>query len=408
MLYSISQIAGKLNLARSTLLYYERIGLVRPRRDPKNQYRRYSEKDLETLALLKQLQKAGFSLKEAAGVMEGRLDPVMLGQRYHALDRDIRVMSAAKEVVRALYTHCTGHAPAAALEDGSGESWYAGFERLGTGVCDGWLKRLGLTEKQRFYVRWITRNLGDNKDYMDDFFTVFEAMKRQGPGSDASTLKAFNAIPDKNRHQIRTILDIGCGKGVQTMALARNSHANILAVDTHQPFLEHLDQAASRSGFGSRVRTANMSMTDLDIEPGSVDLIWAEGSAYLMGFENALVDWKPVLRRKGFLFVSEAVWLTREPPEELRAYWDMEYPDMKDAATREEQAEAAGYTILSGFILPKEDWQTFYDDMTRCADAVIKEKGITPAIAALKKEIRMARQYGDDFSYLCLLLQRKD
>ena len=51
------------------------------------------------------------------------------------------------------------------------------------------------------------------------FYSIFENIPRQGPGTKASTLKAFSAI--KTLPQDAQILDIGCGKGVQTSLPAR-------------------------------------------------------------------------------------------------------------------------------------------------------------------------------------------
>ena len=48
-------------------------------------------------------------------------------------------------------------------------------------------------------------------------FTLFEGLDRKGPGSDACTNRMFNipSPPPDSR-----ILDIGCGAGSQTLALA--------------------------------------------------------------------------------------------------------------------------------------------------------------------------------------------
>ncbi len=70
------------------------------------------------------------------------------------------------------------------------------------------------------------------------FFELHKDLPREGPGDEASTLKAFammEGLPSNPR-----ILDVGCGPGMQTIDLARHTGASILAVDTHQPFLDEL------------------------------------------------------------------------------------------------------------------------------------------------------------------------
>ena len=65
------------------------------------------------------------------------------------------------------------------------------------------------------------------------FHELFEALPRQGPGLDESTRHALGLLPPLGPDQ--SILDIGCGSGVQTLELARRSR-RITATDLHRPF----------------------------------------------------------------------------------------------------------------------------------------------------------------------------
>ena len=94
------------------------------------------------------------------------------------------------------------------------------------------------------------------------FFTVFEGLPRQGPGSDMCTARAFNLIPDLPRNT--SILDIGCGSGMQTLALARLCpDATITACDIYQLFLDDLQGRATNEGLDARIQTLCASMDDL-------------------------------------------------------------------------------------------------------------------------------------------------
>lgn len=64
MMYKISEIAELTGLSRSTLLYYERINLVSPDKNGSNDYRIYSEKDVEELRKICVYRDMGLSLKE--------------------------------------------------------------------------------------------------------------------------------------------------------------------------------------------------------------------------------------------------------------------------------------------------------------------------------------------------------
>ncbi|MBI9089671.1 MAG: MerR family transcriptional regulator [Desulfobacterium sp.] len=404
---SISKACRILGVARSTLLYYERMGMVAPGRNPDNGYREYSQEDMERLLQVRQLKQAGFTLKESVAVMEGTLDPDLLLKRYSALGQEIETMTMAKEVVKSLLISVTGEPPSGDGDAGRrGQNWHAEFEQQGAEAHFAWLKRLGFSEKESLYIRWVTRNISNGGQYMENFFKIFEQMKRQGPGSRASTLKAFEAIP--GHRDIKTILEVGCGKGESSITLAQESDARITAVDNHQPFLDHFGNQTKQLGYKEQITTKNMSMFDLDFPHPSFDLIWSEGSAYFMGFEKALKEWRPLINKQGFLFVSDAVWLTDQPAKACRDYWKIEYPTMTDVETRKAQAREQGYEILSSFILPRQDWQAFYDDMETCTQRAVKELGMTQTFEKIIKEIEIDRTHGEEYGYICLLLQRKD
>ena len=68
------------------------------------------------------------------------------------------------------------------------------------------------------------------------FYRIYDALPRGGPGNIESTRKAFELLPDLPDKP--KILDIGCGKGIQTIELAKISDGRIVAVDNHRPFLD--------------------------------------------------------------------------------------------------------------------------------------------------------------------------
>ena len=99
---SMARACDMVGVARSTLLYYERAGIIKPDRNPTNGYRNYSQDHIHTLVLIRQLKKAGFSLKEADAIMKGHLDPDLVLSRFHALEQEIRELKSALEMVKAL------------------------------------------------------------------------------------------------------------------------------------------------------------------------------------------------------------------------------------------------------------------------------------------------------------------
>ncbi|MCW7753450.1 MerR family transcriptional regulator [Desulfobotulus sp. H1] len=404
-MYHVSDITRRLGIARSTLLYYQRIGLVSPARDEQNGYRIYSESDLERLVTIRCLQRAGFSLTQCQRCIEGKMDTAMLREQLLVIEREILHLKTAERMLRALCQRTEGKAPPQTPETDPLRHWHAAFEKQSAQAHLKWLQALGFSEKTATQIRCVSRNMENHEVYMEDFCKVFETMKRQGPGSRQATLSAFRKI--ENSAAIRNILEIGCGKGETALTLAEVSEAHITAVDNHGPFLHALTTKFTEKNLSRRIQPLVASMLSLPFENRSFDLIWCEGAAYIMGFEKALATWKKFLIPNGHLFVSDAVWLTSSPSAPCKELWDVEYPDMRSLEERCRQAEKAGYLVVDAALLPRQDWQDFYDDMEKNLLDLEDSLGESPVFQDLKKEIAMNRQYGNEYGYACLLLQKK-
>ena len=135
------------------------------------------------------------------------------------------------------------------------------------------------------------------------------------------------------------------------------------------------------------------------------DLIWAEGSAYSIGFENALRRWRPLLRAGGCLVVTELVWFVAEPSARARAFFADEYPDMRDEATRIAQARSAGYDLRGAFRLPAGDWHAYYAGLEVPLRDAISRRGELAIYAAIRREREIYEAFGNEYGYLCLVLQ---
>jgi SAM-dependent methyltransferase len=171
------------------------------------------------------------------------------------------------------------------------------------------------------------------------------------------TRQAYRLLPPLDRPNI---LDLGCGPGVPTLELARLSRGVVTGMDTHQPYLDELTASANRAGLSEHIRTINRSMRDLDFPPGSFDVIWAEGSIWIVGFENGLREWRALIRPRGFLVVHEWIWPDNNPPEEVRAHWAEMNPGIKTLAASLEIVAASGYHLIGHFLLPENAWWAAY------------------------------------------------
>ena len=122
--------------------------------------------------------------------------------------------------------------------------------------------------------------------------------------------KAFQLLP---RLENPSILDVGCGSGVSTMELAKLCDCRIVAMDIDEHALDRLDAKIKKAGLSHRMRTLKRSMLDMDFPEQSFDIIWSEGSIYVVGFEKGLREWSRFLKPKGFLMVHDETGTIDEP-----------------------------------------------------------------------------------------------
>ena len=158
------------------------------------------------------------------------------------------------------------------------------------------------------------------------------------------------------------VLDIGCGTGAQTLVLADSSPARIVAVDIHAPFIDALNLKAQELGIADRLEARVADMRRLDFAGASFDLIWCEGTIYNMGVEAGLRDWRRLLRRNGNVALTEVCWRKPGAPAACAAFWNREYPAIRDTSALLEAIEGCGYETLKHFPLPASAW---WDDYYR-------------------------------------------
>lgn len=71
MTYTISEIAAKFGLSRSTLLYYDKIGLLSPRERSGADYRIYTDEDYRLMEEIARLRNAGIPLRAIRKLLAG-------------------------------------------------------------------------------------------------------------------------------------------------------------------------------------------------------------------------------------------------------------------------------------------------------------------------------------------------
>jgi ubiquinone/menaquinone biosynthesis C-methylase UbiE len=238
--------------------------------------------------------------------------------------------------------------------------------------------------------------------------SMFEELPRQGPGSDESTAYACSFIPPDRKQG--KILDIGCGSGMQTLTLARICpDCLITASDIHQPFLDELTIRAKNAGLDGRIVTCQASMDNLPFDEGSFDVIWAEGSVFIIGLSTALRYWKKFLKTNGYLVFSDCTWFTDFPSGECRNFFNELYPDMTSESGTEEIIRSSGYSVIGSFRLPDADWwNQYYSPLTDRIEMLKEKYANNPdarlIIHGLEREMEIHRKYSQEYGYSFFIL----
>jgi SAM-dependent methyltransferase len=242
------------------------------------------------------------------------------------------------------------------------------------------------------------------------FWKLHADLPQQGPGSDASTRRALSLIPDIPSR--RRILDLGCGPGRQSLELARETGGHVTAVDQLQPFLDQLDSRAVAEQLEPQIETVNGSMEDLPYADESFDLLWSEGAIYNIGFLDGLRSWRRLLGPGCSLAVTEATWLTMDPPEPILSFWNTHYPAMQSHDANQRAVAEAGYRLLGDFVLPEVEWWDDYYTLIEERIAVLRKErsdaAWVQALEAHEEEISIVRQCGGSFGYVFYVMQKTD
>ena len=256
-----------------------------------------------------------------------------------------------------------------------------------------------------------------NPNHVATFFDLHRNNPREGPGDQASTARALAAaVKTVGADRIETVLDLACGPGMQTRHLAELlPAARITALDIHAPFVTEVRNWIDHNQLDHRVTAVQGDMRKPPVAPGSIDLLWCEGAAYMLGVEAALTTWRPLLRgadlgsaSNGIVAFSEPVFLRDDLPPAVIENW-AEYPPMTNLQGIAYWVAQADYNLLDSFVMPSAAWEAYYVPLQRRVVTLRDKYATDPerlsVIEEGQQEIDAWRNYGEYFSYAFIVAQ---
>lgn len=168
-MWTIGQVAKKYALSRSTLIYYDRIGILSPSaRSPAN-YRLYSQQDLQRMERIRLFRGTGLPLEAIASLLEKEDEDRVLENRLYAINAEIQALRQQQKVILQLLEMEATHArvmtkdawvallAATGLDEAGMWKWHAEFEKAAPEAHQDFLESLGIEPEEITAIRAWSR-----------------------------------------------------------------------------------------------------------------------------------------------------------------------------------------------------------------------------------------------------------
>lgn len=156
-----------------------------------------------------------------------------------------------------------------------------------------------------------------------------------------------------------SVLDIGCGSGGATIALARDhGAASVIGIDVEGPVCAHARERVARAGLGDRIEIRQVEPGPLPLADGAVDIVFSKDSIVHIPDKEALAaDVFRVLRPGGWFVASD--WLIAhdgEPSPEMAAYLAAEDLDFGMASPERYRSALTAAGFVDIVLVDRNDW----------------------------------------------------
>lgn len=172
-MWTIGKLARHFGLSRSTLLYYDRIGLLRPSvRSPSN-YRFYSNADFKRMERIALLRNTGLPLEKIGELCDAPTDSIeeALEQHLSQINQEIAERRTRQHLIANLLKHNTVMKKTrimdkagwitllegAGMDDRAKEIWHTLFEKNAPEAHQDFLESLGMSPEEIKVVRGHSR-----------------------------------------------------------------------------------------------------------------------------------------------------------------------------------------------------------------------------------------------------------
>lgn len=167
--YTISQLGRLCGLSRSTLLYYDRIGLLPPSGRTDARYRYYIDADRDRLERICGFRQAGLSIDDIRNLLALSGNPALsvLEKRFREIGDEIRSLKSKQKLLSRMMrglssdhkspevdkTMWVAMLRAAGMDESAMERWHGEFEARAPQAHHEFLLSLGISEQETQEIR---------------------------------------------------------------------------------------------------------------------------------------------------------------------------------------------------------------------------------------------------------------
>ena len=168
-MYTIGQVAKKYSLSRSTLIYYDSIGVLTPGGRSGSNYRLYSEDDLKKMDRIQLFRSAGLSLESISSLLEKENNELnaILENRLLTINSEIQGLRDQQKVILKILENeslerstrvitketWVAMLRAAGLDEAGMRNWHIAFERTSPEAHQDFLESIGLENDEILAIR---------------------------------------------------------------------------------------------------------------------------------------------------------------------------------------------------------------------------------------------------------------
>jgi len=172
-MFTIGQVAKKYGLSRSTLIYYDKIGVLKPGGRSESNYRLYTEDDIHRMDRIMLFRGAGLSLQSIAALLDKKDNDlnVSLEHRLYAINDEIQRLRDQQKVILNLL-ESQNHVrntrvmtketwvsilEASGLDENGMRNWHIEFEKTSPEAHQDFLESIGIDKEEIILIRQWSR-----------------------------------------------------------------------------------------------------------------------------------------------------------------------------------------------------------------------------------------------------------